>query len=110
MERLISPEEYTSEIVNAIANIKSRMDDTLVKYDEDTIIVFENDGIIYVLGNPILGSQRIVDDEGNVEVVPLYNLTVMYDSDWITYHQHKIKIKPPRLRIFRPDLCERINL
>lgn len=113
-ERLIPPEEYTPEINAAIAEIRYRMDYTLTSYNEDTIVVFEHDGKIYVLGNPILGEELVINSDGILESVPLYNLTIQHDGNWINpgweNGKYKVTVKQPRLRILRPDLCKRIEM
>lgn len=114
-ERLIEPENYTPEIRSSILKLKSRMKNTLVTFTEQDIKVFENEGMAYILANPILGEEPLYDDMGNFqEMIPMYNLTVIYDKDWIQTERKDSQLiftaKVPRLRVLRPDLCDRIKL
>lgn len=114
-EKLIEPDNYTPEIRASILKIKSRMKNTLVSFTEQDIKVFENEGMAYILANPVLGQEPLYDEMGNFqEMIPMYNLTVIYDRDWIQTevkdNQLIFTAKVPRLRILRPDLCDRINL
>lgn len=112
MEKLIELESYTPEILQSILNIKTRMTITSVCFTEDEIKVFEVGDTIYILANPILGEETIIDENDNPIRVPMRNLTVIYDKDWIQSSVEGDKLvfrtKIPRLRVLRPDLCERI--
>lgn len=114
-ERLIEPENYTPEIRSSISKLKSRMKNTLVAFTEQDIKVFENEGMVYILANPIVGQEPLYDEMGNfLEMIPAYNLTVIYDKDWLKTERKDNQLifttKVPRLRILRPDLCDRIKL
>ena len=111
-ERLVEPADYTPEILASINKIKNRMRNTLVSFTDDDIKVFEYVGIIYILANPILGEEPIFDDFGQFEkMIPMHNITIIY-KDWIQSEivDDKLVFKGyrPRLRILRPDLCDRI--
>lgn len=112
IEKLIEPESYTPEILQSILSIKTRMTITSVRFTEDEIKVLEVDDTIYILANPVLGEETIIDENENPVRVPMRNITVIYDKDWVqsTVEGDKLvfRTKIPRLRILRPDLCERI--
>ena len=109
IERLIESNEYTQQILEQIEIIKSRMRNTLTDFTDDQIAVFDVDGVFYILANPPLGEEPIFDRFGNfVKMVPMYNITIMNDKDWISFNQEGMSVKQPRLRILRPDLCARI--
>lgn len=112
---IITPENYTPEIKTSIQKIKNRMHQTLVNFMDEDIKVFEYENSVYILANPILGEEPIFDNMGNFqEMIPMYNLTIIQDEDWLKTetdtdrHRLKFIIKIPRLRILRPDLCDRI--
>lgn len=114
-EYLIPPEGYTPEIIARIERIKYRMRSTLVEFTENDIKVFRHSNFIYILANPILGEEPIFDDMGRlIEMIPLYNLTIKLDKDWLKTERVesalKFTAKIPRLRVMRPDLCDRIEL
>lgn len=114
MERLIDPSEYTAEINSCIDLLKYRMEMTLITFSDNDIRVIENEGIIYILANPILGEEPILDECGQFEkMAPLYNLTLRFEDNWLTTEvvaDHlKFMTKASRLRILRPELCMRIN-
>jgi hypothetical protein len=113
VEILINPQDYTQDIKNIILEIKSRMKNTLVDFDEQDIKVFEHKDEIYILANPVLGEEPIYSELGNIsEMTPMRNLTIIYDRDWLALNNTDMKltvsIKNPRLRILRPDLCVKI--
>lgn len=109
MERLIPPVEYTLEIIEQIEIIKNRMRQTLVDFDDDTIKVFEYDNFVYILANPYLGTESVLDKYGNWQQIPLYNFTITKPKDWIDFKDGKFVVKIPDLRIMRPDLCARLE-
>jgi hypothetical protein len=109
VEKLIEAQDYTDDIVKAIADIKNVMDNTLVEYSDKDIQVFQYGNIVYILANPQLGTEPVFDEVGRIkEMVPLRNITLIYPEDWLSFEGNKIKYKMPRLRIMRPELCARI--
>lgn len=115
MEKLIDPSEYTPQTLEIIETLKHRMRNTLIEFTDDQIKIFDVDGILYILANPRLGEEPVFDKQENfLTMVPMYNLTIVHDGDWIRTEltdegKHTVKIKQPRLRILRPDLCFRIK-
>lgn len=112
-EQLIKSEDYTSEILAKIELIKNRMTNSLVEFTDDDIKVFRHNDSVYILGNPLLGEEPIFDSLGNFEkMVPMWNLTIIFDEDFVetkrTENGLQITVKIPRLRVLRPELCERI--
>ena len=123
-ERLIEPADYTPEILASIARIKDRMRRTMVSFTDDDVRVFEYEGFIYILSNPVMGEEPLFDEFGQFEkMAPMHNLTLIYDkgepiikNNWygrylITNNEVKyvFTMEKPRLRILRPDLCDRIE-
>lgn len=112
MEHILTSEEYTPEIQSHIYQIKNRMRNTLIEFTDKDIIVVENEGVIYILGNPVLGRDPVFDEFGNFkEFIDLYNITII-DNGPIRTELNNGKLtffKPiPTLRILRPELCARI--
>lgn len=114
MERIIEPSEYTTQILQLIEILKDRMRSTLVEFTDDQIKAFDVDGVLYILANPQLGEEAVFDENNCAELVPMYNITLMHDKDWIDTKwtgggKYVVNVKQPKLRILRPDLCFRIK-
>jgi hypothetical protein len=106
----ISPENYTEDIKNAIEDIKSKMENSLIEYSDNDIDVFQHGNSVYVLANPRLGIDPIFDELGEIkECVPLYNITLICNENRLSFEDGEIKFKLPKIRIIRPDLCIRID-
>lgn len=114
MEKLIDPRDYTLKTLGCIEQVKHRMDCTNVAFTDQDIKVFEYNGETYILSNPRLGCEPIYDDLGRIiRIVPLHNITMMQDRDWIktSWIEDKwiVDVKIPKLRIMRPELCVKIT-
>ena len=114
-DKLIEPDNYTPEIKTSITRIKNRMHHALIDFTDDDIKVFEHGDMYYILANPVLGEEPIYDNVGNFqEMTPMHNLTLIYDDDWLSTRMDGNKLvftsKIPRLRILRPDLCDRVTI
>lgn len=98
-EELISLEDYTKDIIDAIIDIKHRMDCISIKHSDDDIKVIRHDNSIYILANPQLGIEPVFEDDEFVGEEPLYNITLMHLKFNMT----------PRVRIIMPELCTRLD-
>jgi len=90
------------------------MRETSTDFTDDQIKAFDNDGILYILANPLLGEEPIFDRGGNfLRMEPMYNITLMKDKNWVGTKWNDGKfvatVKLPELRVLRPDLCFRIK-
>lgn len=110
ISEIITPCDYTPEIFTVIDEIKHRMDWMHIPYADDDILVLKHEETIYVLANPVLGTEPIYNElECIVDHVPLHNITLVYTEDWIKGDGKSLTITSPRLRILRPELCLRIS-
>lgn len=111
-EQLIEPKDYTPEIQAKIELIKNRMSNTLIDFTDKDIVVFRYADQVCILANPILGEEPIFDIYDNFQkMIPTRNITIIQDENWLNTetldNELKFTIKM-RLRILRPDLCERV--
>jgi hypothetical protein len=114
VEKIIEPINYTPQILGIVEILKDRMRSTLIEFTDDQIKAFDVDGILYILANPQLGEEVVLDKNGHSEIVPMYNITLMHDRDWVRTKytdrgKYVVEVKQPELRILRPDLCFRIQ-
>lgn len=73
-------------------------------------------GDVYVLANPVLGSEPIYGESGRVvDHVPIHNLTLIWQEDWLksrvgrASERFLFEIICPRLRVLRPELCIKLG-
>jgi hypothetical protein len=110
VSEIIAPCDYTPEIFAVIDELKSRMAWALIPYADEDILVLKYEGTIYVLANPVLGTEPIYNELGRVvDHVPLHNITLIYTEDWIKGDGKSLAVTIPRLRILKPELCLRIS-
>lgn len=76
---MIFPDEYDSDIVSAITNIKLEAQRRLsLDISDEDIGVFNIDGTIFVIGNPVLYTIEYRDKEGNLYKDEKRNVTIEY--------------------------------
>lgn len=108
--------KLSNEIQACIADVKFRMDWARIPYEEGDILVLWHGDNVYILANPILGSEPIYDEFGRVvDHVPLHNITLLWQEDWLKSHVNYdsdcviFEIVCPRLRVLRPEFCVRLG-
>lgn len=107
---VIRPEDSTVEINDCVAKLRCRMAWTCTLYEEEDILVLAYGDDVYILANPVLGSEPIYDEFGRViDRVPMRNITLIWQEDWLKGDASTLTVTLPRLRILRPDLCTRLN-
>lgn len=97
--RLIPASEYTDVILEAIDTIKengkSRLDIDMADSD---ISVFEFDNeFIYVIGNPVVMSEKWYDDCGKPQISEVKNVTLEYRDRQLTTEWDGVSPKWPNV-------------
>ena len=111
---IVAAKDYTPEIHACIADLGYKMDQTCIPYKEEDILVLRHGDDVYVLANPVLGSEPIYDESGRVvDHVPMRNLTLVWQEDWLRVDRASdcllFEVICPRLRVLRPELCIKLG-
>lgn len=105
MSEIVGLADYTPEIQACIERLRDRMEHTRVDYRLDDVLVVRDGDVTFVLANPVLGEEVM----GDGETIPMRNVTmVYYDSPPEVWPSNWLRIRLPRMRVFRPDLCLKI--
>ena len=111
---IVAAKDYTPEIHACIAALGYKMDQVRIPYKEEDILVLRHGDAVYVLANPILGSEPIYDEfDRVVDHVLLRNLTLIWQEDWLKSRVGSdcllFEVMCPRLRVLRPELCIKLG-
>lgn len=110
--QVIPRELWTPEILNAVLTILRRCQSTMTECKDDDIIVAQNEDDIFVLGNPVLRTHEMIDQETNEYIVELEtrNITLEYCAGrGYKVNGGKASVPVPRVVILRPDLCIKLD-
>ena len=111
---IVETKDYTSEIHACVAELRYKMDQTCTPHKEEDILVLRMDDDVYILANPVLGSEPVYDEfDRAVDHIPLHNITLLWQEDWLKSRVDSdcllFEVICPRLRVLRLELCIRLG-
>lgn len=114
-QRIIFSSEYDSGIIDVVNDIKLEAFRRLgINVSDSDIGVFDIDGTIFVIGNPVLDTIEYRDEEGNLCKDERRNVTIEYRQPDLVIEQQEDKqlwkyYLEPHLIVYHRFLLAKIN-